>query len=148
MLLSVNNFSPERGLVMSKSLVAALLAACTAFGFSTSAALADTSKEVAKSALEETTLLPVKVLGVATALVGGVPISVLKNTAQNLNTYTDSVATEIKDYEGLSPMVALSLPGELISLGGSCVKGVIDGGSNAFKNWDKPFSAEAFSLED
>lgn len=132
---------------MSKSLVAALLAACTAFGFST-AALADTNKEVAKSALEETTMLPVKVLGVATALVGGVPICVLKHTAQNLNTYTDSVATEIKEYEGLSPMVPLSLPGEVISLAGSCAKGVLEGGGNAVKNWDKPFSSEAFSLED
>ncbi len=134
---------------MSKSLVAALLAACTAFGFSTSAAFAEDSKEiVTTTALAETTMIPVKLLGVATALVGGVPISVLKNTSRNLDAYTSQVATEIKDYEGLSPLVPLSLPGEVISLTGSCVKGVIDGSSNAIKSWDKPFTQQAFSLED
>lgn len=133
---------------MSKSLVAALLAACTAFGFS-SAALADTSNtdEVKSTALVETSLIPIRILGVATALAGGIPINVLKKTADNMNAYTDSVATEIKEYEGLSPLVPLSLPGQILSLTGSCANGVIDGGTNAMKGWDKPFSAESFGLE-
>jgi hypothetical protein len=107
-------------------------------------AQADDAKGMATNAL----LFPVRAASVATGLVVGIPVAMIRRTSNRCIEFTDNFADKIGGHEHGPPCVfgaVLGMPfGLLVGSG----EGVFYGGKNAFCNSvDKPFSLATMSLD-
>jgi hypothetical protein len=88
--------------------------------------------------------MPLKGASVATAMVVGLPVAIVRKSAENTKEQTKKVAGDNANpvMTGLAALVGLPI---------GLVSGTIDGSQAGFKNslkFDKPFSKEQFSLGD
>ena len=101
-----------------------------------------------KSMVTNAVLFPVRAASVATGLVVGIPVAMIRRTSNRCIEFTDNFADKIGGHEHGPPMVfgaVLGMPfGLLVGSG----EGVFYGGKNAFCNSvDKPFSLATMSLD-
>jgi len=102
----------------------------------------------AKSMVTNTLMFPVRAASVATGLVVGIPVAMLRRSSNRCIEFTDNFADKIGGHEHGPPMVfgaVLGMPfGLLVGTG----EGVFYGGKNAFCNSvEKPFSLQTMSLD-
>jgi hypothetical protein len=102
----------------------------------------------AKSMVTNTLMFPVRAASVATGLVVGIPVAMLRRSSNRCIEFTDNFADKIGGHEHGPPMVfgaVLGMPfGLLVGSG----EGVFYGGKNAFCNSvEKPFSLQTMSLD-
>lgn len=133
-------------MISSQKTRAAKLALLALFAtvMGTSPAMADEPKTMAENAV----LFPVRAASVASGLVVGIPVAVLRRTSNRVIEYTGNFADQIGGKDHIPPMIfgsVLGLPcGMIVGTG----EGVYYGGKNAFANSvEKPFSLAAFSLD-
>lgn len=121
----------------------ALLALCASV-FTTPAFAADEPKTMAENAV----LFPVRAASVASGLVVGVPVAILRRSSNRVIEYTGNFADKIGGKDHIPPMVFGSVLGLPFGLIVGTGEGVYYGGKNAFSNSvEKPFSLAAFSLD-
>lgn len=122
-----------------KKFCAAFLSVLTVSVFAVTPALADDD-----GVLSVVVGMPIKGASVATSMVIGVPVAIIRKSAENTKDQTKKIAGDNANpvMTGLSALVGLPI---------GLVSGTIDGSQAGFKNslkCDKPFSKEQFSLGD
>lgn len=136
---------------MSKFLPALLAGVLTLSAFTCPSYAADTAPGAASSdstqALASVAVLPVRMLGVASALAIGAPIAITRCEAKSFGQYGQAMASELNTYQFVTPLMVASIPGQAILSVGAAGKGLWASAVNARDGWNTPFSAKSFSLE-
>ena len=96
--------------------------------------------------LQETAMLPVKVIAVSTALVVGPAISTLRKEGEIMGKYSKALAQETIRNDGPTPLMLASIPGQTLNVIGGLGTGLVTGVENALGGFENPFSEDSFSL--
>lgn len=126
-----------------KKFLSLSLAAVAAVGFVGPARADDDMKSCAKNMA----LLPVRAAAIATGMVVGIPVAIVRRTSDRCVENTNTYADKIGGHESIPPRVfsmALAVPvGMIVGTG----EGVMAGGKNALQyGVEKPFSLSSLSL--
>jgi hypothetical protein len=102
-----------------------------------------------KSMVTNAVMFPVRAASVATGLVVGIPVAMLRRTSNRCIEYTDNFADKIGGHEHGPPVMFGAILGMPFGLLVGSGEGVYYGGKNAFCNSvEKPFSLSTMSLAD
>ncbi|MBX9939243.1 MAG: hypothetical protein K2Y32_08330 [Candidatus Obscuribacterales bacterium] len=96
--------------------------------------------------LQETAMLPVKVLAVSTALVVGPAISTVRKEGEIMGKYSKALAQETIRNDGPTPLMLASIPGQTLNVLGGLGTGLVTGVEKALGGFQHPFSEDSFSL--
>jgi hypothetical protein len=103
----------------------------------------------AKSMMKNAAMFPVRAASVATGLVVGIPVAMIRRSGDRCIEYTDNFADKIGGHEHGPPMVIGAVLGMPFGLLVGSGEGVFYGGKNAFCNSvEKPFSLKTMSLDE
>jgi hypothetical protein len=95
--------------------------------------------------LEGTVLLPARTLGLATGIVVGSPIAVLRKSTENINAITNKITPD--NHNVIPKVIAAGLVGIPFGIAAGAPEGVYLGSKNALVNCiNKPFSVDSYSL--
>lgn len=127
-----------------KAVTCALLAVGAFVSTANLEASADDLKEMGKNVA----LFPVRAASVASGLVVGIPVAVVRRSSNRCIEFTGNFADKIGGKEHIPPMVISSVMGMPFGLLVGTGEGMYWGSRNAFSNSvEKPFSKAAFSLD-
>ncbi len=104
--------------------------------------------EDAKGMATNAAMFPVRAASVATGLVVGIPVAIMRRTSNRCIEYTDNFADKIGGHEHGPPVMFGAILGMPFGLLVGSGEGVFYGGKNAFCNSvEKPFSLATMSLD-
>ena len=129
--------------------VQTLVAAALLLGLSAVAPVRAADSSDVNTMAKNTVWFPVQVAGVATAMVVGTPIAIIRRSATRIHEYTVDGADKIGGHEHAPPVLFATLfgvpAGTLVGVG----EGVSMGCKNAIAHGvDHPFGLESFSMGD
>lgn len=102
-----------------------------------------------KDGIHSAARFPIKVTGVATGLVVGIPMAITRKASNRMINYTNDFADKIGGHNSAPPCMFASVVGLPFGLLVGTAEGVYVGGTNAFQHgFDKPFSGESLSLSE
>jgi hypothetical protein len=92
-------------------------------------------------------MMPIRLAALGTGVVVGSSVSAVKNSANQIPELTSQIANGLNSSEDPVTMTVASSPAVPLGLLIGVAQGVHDGTANAFEHsFDRPFSAESFSL--
>lgn len=136
---------------MRNSFIAALLSAGCLIGLSNAANAENSGSKSFDSDkyLKDSAMVSIRPLGAVVGLAIGTPVAILKSAAQGVTQYTDAVGHELDKPDGSIGLLLASAAGQPLRLAGNCSEAALNGALGGLEQgWNKPFSAESFSLKD
>ena len=139
----------EDFLAMRKTLVLMAVLALQAGPAYAKGGFSSTPEQVAQDHIRQTALIPFKIASVATGLVIGTPIAIVRCEARRMDTYATSFKKEFdRNDQWVSPTMAASIPGQTLRAVGTVGEGVVNGVGNAFfGSLEAPFTETVYSLK-
>lgn len=108
-----------------------------------------TPEQIAENHIRQTALIPMKLASIASGVVIGTPIAIVRCEAKRMDMYAKSFDKEFQRNDNwITPTMAASIPGQTLRVAGTVGEGLVNGVGNALLgSMEAPFSETVYSLK-